>query len=123
MWVNLAEMCLLSQDRKNYRNFELILKDHEDEFQKYRPTTTAYLKAYYHFLLGKLIEFKKEIEAYISNAGLYLAVERLGSSQMDEFYAEQLNSTSPYKDIMLAFVDYLRGAKSEDEMKLVLTRV
>jgi tetratricopeptide (TPR) repeat protein len=123
LWVNLAEICLLSKDVKNFRKFEQIIKNHEDEFQENRPSTTAYLKTYYHFLKGEMVEFKREINNFISNASICLAIERLGGSQMDEFYTELLNDSSPNKNIMLAFVDYLRGAKREEDLTVLLSQI
>jgi hypothetical protein len=121
--VNLAEICLLSNDQKNFRKYEQIIKNNENEFQDSRPTTTAYLKTYYSFLKQDHLEFKREINNFISNATFLFAVERPGSSQMDEFYTELLSNSLPHKAVMMAFVDYLRGAKKEEDLALLVTQI
>jgi hypothetical protein len=42
---------------------------------------------------------------------------------MDEFYTELLSNSLPHKAVMMAFVDYLRGAKKEEDLALLVTQI
>jgi len=117
---NLAEIYLFT---KKITDCELLFNEYERQFQKHRPTTAAYLRAYFLFLKNDPGELKSFVRDYLDQ---HINDERrdlLTSSQMEDFssYADSY-SHSPSGNLLLMFIRYLKGEISGPEMYQLLQR-
>jgi Skp family chaperone for outer membrane proteins len=119
LYENLAEIYLFT---KKIADCELLFNEYERQFQKHRPTTAAYLRAHFLFLKNDPEELKSFVRDHLDQNDTDAKRDVLTSSQMEDFstYANSY-SHSPAGNLLLAFISYLKGEKSaQDVQQLVL---
>ncbi|HEY4338229.1 MAG TPA: hypothetical protein VGM89_20115, partial [Puia sp.] len=115
---NLAEIYLFT---KNIADCELLFNEYERQFQKHRPTTAAYLRAYFLFLKNDPEELKRFVRDYLDQHAKDEKRELLTQGQMQEFYTyAESYSRSPSGNLLLTFVSHLRGDKPSQDLHPLL---
>jgi hypothetical protein len=115
---NLAEIYLFT---KKITDFELLFNEYERQFQKHRPTTAAYLRAYFLFLKNDPESLKAFINDFLDQFGSDEKRDLLTTGQIQEFYtySDSYAHSHPGK-LLLAFVSFLRGETPAQEVRALL---
>lgn len=113
LYENLAEIYLFT---KKITDFELLFNEYERQFQKHRPATAAYLKAYFYYLKNDLDSLKAFVTGYINLSVNEEKRDLLTASQLQDFFTTVgKDSHSKPQAILFAFVGYLKGEKTGPE--------
>ncbi|HEY4110032.1 hypothetical protein [Puia sp.] len=114
LYENLGEIYLFT---KKITEFELLFNEYERQFQKHRPATAAYLRAYFLFLKNDPEPFRAFVRNYLDQHQKDEKRDLLTTGQTQEFYtyAESYSLSRPGM-LLLAFVGYLKGERSEQEV-------
>jgi tetratricopeptide (TPR) repeat protein len=118
LYENLAEIYLFI---KKTADFELLFNEYEKQFQKHRPATAAYLRAYCYFLKGEPRALEAFVRTHLGQNKKDGRKDLLTSNQLQEFYAyigDHPDSGS--KTLLLAFVDFLKGEKGASDLLSLL---
>jgi len=114
LYENLAEIYLFT---KKITDFELLFNEYERQFQKNRPATAAYLRAYFLFLKNDPGALRAFIRDYLDQYGKDEKRDLLTTGQIQEFYTYSDGySHSQPGNLLLAFVGFLRGETPAQEV-------